>query len=39
MYNVVKLVIESRNYELKDMLTKIDTFWTQGIISIEKGWN
>lgn len=36
MYNVVKLVIESRNYELKDMLTKIDTFWTQGIINIEE---
>lgn len=33
MYAVVKNVIESRNYELADMLTKIDTLWVQGSIT------
>lgn len=31
MYAVVKSVIESRNYELADMLTKINTLWVQGV--------
>lgn len=33
MYKIVKAVIESKRYELKDMLTKIDTFWVQGQLS------
>lgn len=33
MYAVIKNVIESRNYELADMLTKIDTLWVQGSIT------
>ena len=33
MYEVVKSVIASRNYELSDMLTKIDTLWVQGSIT------
>lgn len=36
MYSVVKSVIESRNYELSDMLTKIDTLWVQGSINEEE---
>lgn len=36
MYAVVKNVIESRNYELADMLTKIDTLWVQGSITEEE---
>ena len=36
MYSVVKSVIESRNYELSDMLTKIDTLWVQGSITEEE---
>lgn len=36
MYSVVKSVIESRNYELADMLTKIDTLWVQGSITEEQ---
>jgi hypothetical protein len=36
MYEVVKSVIESRNYELSDMLTKIDTLWVQGSITEEE---
>ena len=36
MYSVVKSVIESRNYELADMLTKIDTLWVQGSITEEE---
>ena len=36
MFNVVKSVIESRNYELSDMLTKIDTLWVQGSITEEE---
>ena len=31
MYSVVKSVIESRNYELSDMLKKINTLWVQGV--------
>ena len=31
MYSVVKSVIASRNYELSDMLTKINTLWVQGV--------
>lgn len=31
MYSVVKSVIESRNYELADMLKKINTLWVQGV--------
>ncbi len=33
MKNVVKKVIESKNYELSDMLKKIDTLWVQGSIT------
>ena len=33
MKNVIKKVIESKNYELSDMLKKIDTLWVQGSIS------
>ncbi len=29
MYSIIKNVIESKNYELADMLTKIDTIWLQ----------
>lgn len=36
MCEVVKSVIASRNYELSDMLTKIDTLWVQGSISEEE---
>lgn len=36
MYKIVKAVIESKRYELKDMLTKIDTFWVQGSITEEE---
>lgn len=36
MYEVVKSVIASRNYELSDMLTKIDTLWVQGSITEEE---
>lgn len=36
MYDVVKNVIASRNYELSDMLTKIDTLWVQGSITEEE---
>lgn len=35
MKNVIKKVIESKNYELSDMLKKIDTLWVQGSISEE----
>lgn len=31
MYDVVKNVIESKNYELADMLKKINTLWVQGV--------
>lgn len=36
MYEVFKSVITSGNYELSDMLTKIDTIWIQGQITDEQ---
>ena len=33
MYGVIKAVIESKKYELRDMLKKLDTFWVQGSIT------
>lgn len=36
MYEVIKAVIESKRYELEDMLSKLDTFWVQGRITEEK---
>ena len=36
MYNVVKNVIATKNYELKDMLGKLDTLWVQGSITEEQ---
>ena len=36
MYEVFKSVITSGNYELSDMLTKIDTIWVQGQITDEQ---
>lgn len=36
MYDIFKAVIESGNYELSDMLTKIDTIWVQGGITEEQ---
>ena len=36
MYEVIKAVIESKRYELEDMLNKLDTFWVQGRITEEK---
>lgn len=36
MYEVVRNVIESKNYELKEMLGKIDTLWVQGSITDEQ---
>lgn len=36
MYDIFKSVIESGNYELSDMLTKIDTIWVQGGITEEQ---
>ena len=35
MKNIIKKVIESKNFELSDMLKKIDTLWVQGSISEE----
>lgn len=35
MRNVIEKVIESKNYELSDMLKKIDTLWVQGSITEE----
>ena len=35
MYDIIKNVIESRKYELADMLKKIDAVWLQGILSDE----
>ena len=32
MKNIIEKVIESKNYELSDMLKKIDTLWVQGSI-------
>ena len=36
MYEIIKNVIESGNYELSDMLKKIDTVWIQGDITDEQ---
>lgn len=36
MYEVIKNVIESKRYELSDILTKIDTIWLQGSITDEQ---
>ena len=36
MFDVVMNVIKSKNYELKDILTKIDTLWVQGSITEEQ---
>lgn len=33
MYTIIKSVINSGNFELTDMLTKIDTLWVQGSIT------
>lgn len=33
MYTITKSVIESKNYELSDMLKKLDTLWVQGSIT------
>lgn len=33
MYEITKAVIESKNYELSDMLRKIEVLWVQGSIS------
>ena len=35
MKNIIEKVIESRNYELSDILKKIDTLWVQGSITEE----
>lgn len=35
MQKVIERVIESKNYELSDMLKKIDTLWIQGSIDGE----
>lgn len=36
MYDVIKNVIDSKRYELTDMLKKIDTIWLQGGITEEQ---
>ena len=36
MYTIIEEVISSRNYELGDILKKIDTIWLQGKISDEE---
>lgn len=36
MYDIIKSVIESKRYELTDMLTKIDTIWVQGDLADEQ---
>ena len=33
MYKIIKAVIESKRYELEDMLKKLDTFWAQTQLS------
>lgn len=33
MYEIVKNVINAKNYELTDILTKIDTLWVQGSLT------
>ncbi len=36
MYEIVKNVINAKNYELTDVLTKIDTLWVQGRLTEEQ---
>ena len=36
MYDIIKSVIESKRYELTNMLTKIDTIWVQGDLTDEQ---
>ena len=36
MYEITKAVIESKKYELSDMLRKIDVLWVQGSITDEQ---
>ncbi len=36
MYDIIKSVIQSRRFELSDMLRKIDTLWVQGNITDEQ---
>jgi len=36
MYNIIKNVIQSKGYELADMLRKIDTLWVKGSITEEE---
>lgn len=36
MYNIIKSVIITKNYELSDMLKKIDTQWIQSAITNEE---
>lgn len=36
MYTIIEAVINSRNYELGDILKKIDTIWLQGGITDEE---
>ena len=37
MYTIIDAVINSRNYELRDILKKIDTIWLQGgITNVER---
>lgn len=36
MYTIILGVIKTRNYELSDMLTKIDTLWVQGKLTEEQ---
>ena len=35
MQKIIENVIDSKNYELSDMLKKIDTLWLQGSITDE----
>ena len=35
MQNIIEKVIDSKNFELSDMLKKIDTLWVQGSINEE----
>ena len=36
MYEIIKNVINSKTYELTDILTKIDTLWVQGSLTSEQ---
>lgn len=36
MYTIIKTVIENGNYELNDMIKKIETIWIQGEITEEQ---